>query len=242
MTSPAGVTFVSDWGWDEFGRGEVETGKDEPVLLKGGSVDLVVPARDLTQASWALDRRMLAEPGAWTLQVYVFEEGKISEGPAAMSTPAKLVVETPRGPDEITWRAIQERDWTTALASVYPGRVESAYFPYLAVWYAHEDALRKAEVISEAVSRHPDSPVVPSLRFALAYYYAAAGVDAFYRERSIDKAVEHTERARAELLRAKQSGHAWASARADSRIAGLRTRAMWEATRRSLDKANARNQ
>lgn len=238
VTSPAGDRFVATWGWDPTGTGVLETPGNEPVsVLFGQTIWVAIPAVDLAKPSWALDRRM-AEPGVWTLQVALFEEGKTNAGPAALSTPAKLTIESPGGPDALTWAAIQQRDWSAALASVFPERRESPYFPYLATWFAHENPLGKAEVIADALARHPGSPVADSLRFSLAYYYAAAGQKAFYRERNVDKAVEYTERARAELLRAKEHGPEWVKARADRKMAELPSRSVWEARLRSHDQAN----
>ena len=242
VTSPAGETFTAEWGGDVRQFGTVETPGNAPVMINtGGVAELTVPATDFSNPSWALDQRLMREPGAWGIEVLLFEHGvKREAGPVAISSRATLRIETPTDAERATWEAIQRREWDVALQTVYPARPESPYFPYLAIWFATEDPLQKAQVLGEAVARHPSSPVAPWVRFSLAYYYASASQTVFSADRDIEKAVEYADLARRELLRLQQSRDAWVSSKASARLQELPDREHYRERRKAFDKANMR--
>ncbi|HEY0140524.1 MAG TPA: hypothetical protein VGF48_06490 [Thermoanaerobaculia bacterium] len=242
MTSPAGETFAAEWGGDVRQFGTFETAGNAPVTVNtGGVVEVTVPATDFSNPSWALDQRLMKEPGAWGIEVLLFEHGRKREaGPIAISSRAALRIETPTETERATWEAIQRREWNVALQTVYPARRDSPYFPYLAIWFATENPLQKAHVLGEALARHPSSPVAPWLRFSLAYYYAAVSQSVFSADRDIEKAVEYADLARRELLRLKQSPDLWVSSKASERLQELPDREHYVERRKAFDKANMR--
>jgi hypothetical protein len=239
-TSPSGTTFRANWGFEELGG--FETLDDGPLVVgTGAAAEIVIPARALTQPSWALDSRIVSEPGEWTLQVALLGAGQLEAGRIAVSGPAKLLIQTPNDADAVVLRAIQARKWSQALAAVYPERRDSKYFPYLAPRLAHQDPLHQVTVLSAALSQHPDSPVATDLRFAIANYYRVAATETFHEAGDLDKALQYIDKARAELQRVTQAD-AWAAEKARQRMADLPTRAIFEESRRMLVKANRRNQ
>lgn len=236
-TSPDGETVTAKWGAEEFGLLQTPTG-EHVALASGASVDVAVPAADLTNLSWALDERLSTTPGMWTIRVALFERGREDAAPVAVTPPAQLLIDTPLEHEIVTWRAITARDWPKALASVFPDHRESRYYPYVAAWRAHEDYAETARGIADALERHPNTPIAASLRFSIAHFYAAAADRAFFRERDTDKALQLAALARAALEGVKDS---WAAGEVQAKMTALPTREKLTAVRKSLDKAN-RNQ
>ncbi len=220
-TSPAGESFFADWGEGVAG-GELEFGvTDEEdskfVLSANSSVDLAVPALDLSRPSWALDPRILALPGEWAIQVFLYDEDDLSEA-AGISNPVKLTIANPTGGDVPVWQAIQRREYWAASEKVLAEQTGSAYFPYLAAVIARRSTPDKIAIIGRAIELHPESPAIPSLRYALAAYYGSEADRVFFQEGDMERAVALADKGRRELLRLKNGGDAWSKLKGNEKL------------------------
>lgn len=225
-TSPDGQTFFADWG-EGVDSGELELGVTDDddntfTLPANATVDLAVPALDLSRPSWALDRRILALPGEWTLQVFLYNDD-LSD-PVAVSNTAKLTIDTPTGTDVAIWQAIQRHEFWGISAKVLAERPESEYFPYLATVIARRSIPEKIAIIAHAIELHPNSPAVASLRYALASYYGSEADRVFFEERDFDKAVSLADKGRAELTGMKNGKDTWAKLKGNSRLGDFPSR------------------
>lgn len=218
-TSPIGETFIATWG-DGFTAGDLEFGiTDEEdtrfILPANATVELEVPALDLSRPSWALDHRLLALPGEWTLEVLLYEvqdHPTKNPEPAGVSNPVRLTIEMPTGRDVPIWEAIRGRggDFGIGISEkVLAEQPESRYFPYLSTVISRYAILDQVAIISRAIELHPDSPVVPRLRYAMALGYGMAADRVFDEEGDIEKAAAFADKGRGELTRLKNGKSAW---------------------------------
>ena len=219
-TSPAGESFFLTWG-ENADAGDLELGvtdENDPTftLPANATADFAVPALDLSRPSWALDPRMLALPGEWTLQVYVYTDD--AETPVAISNAAKLTIDAPAGADVAVWEAIRRGEYWGAADKLLAERPDSPYFPYLATVVARRDAGEKIAIISRAMELHPSSPVIASLRYARASYYGMEADRAFFQERNFDKAVSLAEKGRTDLSVMKNGKDAWSKRKGNARL------------------------
>lgn len=226
LTSPSGESFFADWG-EGVNTGELELGltsDDDPSLTvpANSALDLGVPAADLSRPSWALDRRMLALPGDWTLQVYLYSDD--ATNPVAVSNIAKLTIRTPSGDDFPIWQAIQKGEYPGIAQKVAADQKGSRYFPYLATVVARRAITDKISIISQAIAAHPDSPAVPSLHAALASYYASEADRVFFQEHDLEKAVSLADKGRAELGTLKNGKDNWGKLKANAQLADFPSR------------------
>jgi hypothetical protein len=218
-TSPIGETFFAIWG-DRLTGGELEFGlTDEEdtrfILPAKATVELEVPALDLSRHSWALDHRLLALPGEWTLEVLLYEDQDYATEdpePAGISNPVKLTIETPTGRDVPIWEAIRGRGGEFGMGiseKVLAEQPESRYFPYLSTIISRYAVLDRVAIVSRAIELHPNSPVVPRLRYAMALGYRMEADRIFDEEGDVEKATALADKGRAELTRLKNSKSAW---------------------------------
>lgn len=228
-TSPDGQSFFTDWG-EGVDSGELELGvtdeEDEVFTLPANAtVNLGVPALHLTRPSWALDSRLLAQPGEWTLQVFIYAgSGDDDLAEPVVSNPAKLTIETPSGRDVPVWEAIQRREYWGISEKVLVEQPESPYFPYLAANIARFSVMEKISFIRRALELHPNSPVVPSLRYGLALYYGMEAGRVFFEEGDFDKAVALAEEGRAELTGLKNGKDAWGKLKGNAKLGDFPSR------------------
>jgi hypothetical protein len=225
LISPSGESFFANWGVESFDTphdiGELELGvTDEEdvrfVLPAKASVSLEVPAHDFTQSSWALDRRMLALPGEWALQVYLFYDDGGATEPIAISNRVKLTIEMPSGRDVPVWEAVRRGEFWGISQVLLQENQQSQYFPYLSTTIARQGIFEKISIISKAMELHPNSPVIPMLRYSVATYYGKAAGRAYFKQDDFDKAVELANKGRALLAEMKNGKDAW------SRLTGNR--------------------
>ncbi|HUR79389.1 MAG TPA: hypothetical protein VM733_01390 [Thermoanaerobaculia bacterium] len=224
--SPAGESFFLTWG-ENGTSGDLDVGltdEEDPSfnLPANNTADFAVPALDLSRPSWALDPRMLALPGEWSLQVQLFTDDEAD--PIAVSNFAKLTVATPTGRDVATWEAIRRREYWGAADKLNAENPESPYFPYLATLVARLSTMEKVGIISRAMELHPNSPAVPSLRYAVALYYGMEADRVFFKDRNFDKAVSLAEKGRAELSSMKNGRDAWSKRAGEARLAEFPSR------------------
>jgi hypothetical protein len=243
-TSPDGQTFFADWG-EGVDSGELELGVTDETdrtftLPANATVDLSVPALDLSRPSWALDSRLLAQPGEWTLQVVLYTED-LSE-PAATSNAVKLTIATPTGTDVPVWQAIQRREYWGIADKVLAEQPQSPYFPYLAAIVARRATLEKIAIIERAIALHPESPAVPSLRYALASYYGMEADRVFLAERDFDRAVALAEKGRGELARMKNGKDAWAKLKGNAKLGEFPSREYFVTLRRLQQEQGAKRE
>ena len=217
-TSPTGETFTALWG-EHIEAGELELGLTdedaETLTVKPNStVDLEVPAATLTDSSWANDPRIAALPGKWTLQVLLFNERDRSR---LVSNAATLIVNAPPAKDVWIAQALARGETWSIAERVFTEQPESPYFPYISTAVRRLSTLDKIDIINRAITLHPDSPVVPRLRYDIAEYYGAAADRVFAAEGDLEKAVALAERGRAELVRLKNSNDVWSKLKGTQR-------------------------
>lgn len=224
-TSPVGESFFAAWegkqtiGELEFGVTDEEDARF--VLPANATVDLEVPALDLSQPSWALDQRLLALPGEWTLEVLIYEvdeDAPQNPEPAGVSNPVKLTIDTPTGRDVPVWEALRAGAPRGISEKVFTEQPESKYFPFMSTLISRHGILDKVAIINRAIDLHPNSPVVPSLRYAIALYYGMEARHAFSQEGNLDKAVALADRGRAELTRLKNGTNAWSRLKGNQKL------------------------
>jgi hypothetical protein len=107
------------------------------------------------------------------------------------------------------WDALRAGGARTIAEKVLAEQPESRYFPYLSTIISRYAILDKVAIISRAIELHPDSPVVPSLRYGIALYYGMAADRVFDEEGDVEKATAFAEKGRAELTRLENSKSAW---------------------------------
>ena len=222
VTSPAGETFLAKWypqvesGQLEFGLSVDDEPEEDADLLKlpaNATVDLSVPAVAATQESWAHDGRLVSMPGTWKLEVLLFD---VRSETWFVSSPATLQIEMPPPADVWIWQEMLRSHWAEVAVKVLAERPESPYFPYLSTFIARLSTQEKIDIISRAITLHPQSPVVPYLRYSIASYYEMMSNRVFGLEKDVDKAGALAEEGRAELMRLKNSKDPW------SRLAATR--------------------
>jgi len=224
-TSPIGESFFATWEGQQT-VGELEFGvTDEEdlrfILPANATVDLEVPALDLSMPSWALDHRLLALPGQWMLEVWLYEvdeEAPLPSEPAGVSNPAKLTIETPTGRDVLLWEAIRGGAPRGISEKVLTEHLESQYFPYFSTIVSRYSVLDQVAIVSRAIELHPNSPVVPSLRYAMALGYGTEADRVFVVEGDLDKAVALADKGRAELTRLKNGKNAWSRLKGNQKL------------------------
>jgi len=213
-TSPSGESFIASWG-EGNDSGVLEFGPlddDRFILPANTTADLEVPALDLSQLSWALDARLLAVPGQWTLQALLYVgdlDSRDDRLEAVASNPARLTIETPTGGDVPIWEAIQRGEARSISDSVLAERPESRYFPYLSTVIARYASLDKVAIISRAIELHPGSPVVPRLHEAVANYYRMEADRVWDTEGDFEKAVSLAEKGRSVLKSIESRRDTW---------------------------------
>ena len=208
VTSPIGETFLAKWQ-DHIEVGQLEIGpidEDDPSndlkLPAKAVVELSVPATTLNDESWAHDTRLVSTPGAWKLEALLFDSRSET---TFVSSPAILQIETPPASDVWIWQDLLRGPLGPIAEKVLAEQPKSPYFPYLATWIARGSSLEKAAILQRAVELHPNSPVIPALRFGIAHWYGAEADDIFGREKDLEKAVALAEKGRSELSRMKSS-------------------------------------
>ena len=224
-TSPVGESFFAIWEGEQT-VGELEFGvTDEEdlrfILPANATVDLEVPALDLSLPSWALDHRLLALPGEWTLEVLLYEvdeETPLPSEPAGVSNPVKLTIETPTGRDVPVWEAIRAGAPRGISEKVLAEQTETQYFPYMSTLISRYAVLDKVAIISRAIELHPNSPVVPSLRYGMALYYGMEAHRVMSEEGDLDKAVAFADKGRAELTLLKNGKNAWSRRKGNKQL------------------------
>jgi len=224
-TSPSGESFVMDWG-EGVDSGELDLGvgaEDDPrfILRANATVNLAVPALDLSRPSWALDQRMLALPGDWTLRVMLYANQGEEDGdpePAAISNPAKLTIEAPSGRDVEILEAIQRREYWGIAEKLLTEREDSKYFPYLSTCLARRSLPEQITIIERAIQLHPTSPVVPRLRYAIAMGYGSEADRVFDEEEDLEKAVALAEKGRSQLKHLTDSKDTWSTIKAREKL------------------------
>lgn len=225
-TSPDGQSFFADWSEgvdsDDLELGVTDEEDATFTLPANATVDLAVPALDLSRPSWALDQRLLALPGEWRLQVFVYTDDP--SNPVAISNVAKLTIATPSGRDVAVWEAIRRREYSRIAEHVLAERPESPYFPYLAPAIARRSTAEKIAIIRSAIDGHPNSPAVPSLRYALASYYGAEADRVFFEEHDLEKAVGLADKGRAELTAMKNGKDPWSKLKGKARLGDFPSR------------------
>lgn len=217
-TSPTGETFVALWveriesGPLEFGLTDEED--DRFIIPANSTIDLAVPAVPFTQESWAHDGRLVSMPGPWKLEVLLYNE---RDGSTFTSSPATLEIETPAANDVWIWQALQHGEVWSIADKILSEQPESPYFPYFATLVRRHSSLDKVAILNRAIELHPNSPVVPSLRYAIADYYGAEADRVFVTEDDLEKAVALAEKGRAELVRLKNGKDAWSKLKGNQR-------------------------
>ena len=210
-TSPSGETFLAkwnernEWGELEFGLTDEEREENTLIVKPRETVELSVPAATLMDESWAHDGRIFTTPGTWTIEVLLFDGAEQT----IVSNAATIEIETPAPKDLWIWQALQRGEAFAIADRVLREQPDSPYFPYFATLIRRYATLDKVEIIQRAIELHPKSPVVPSLRYAMALYYGMEADRVFFADRDFDKAVELAEKGRAELVRLSRSKDAW---------------------------------
>lgn len=219
-TSPTGESFLATWGSENIVSGPLEFGlideeDDHFIIPAKSTVELSVPAVSFMQSSWAHDGRLVSMPGRWKLEVILYDKKGKSD---AVSSPATLDIERPPARDVWIWQAL-ERGETLAIADkVFVEQPDSPYFPYISTAVRRYSALDKVAIISRAIELHPNSPVVPWLRYGIANYYDMESGRVFFEERDLEKAVTLAEKGRAELVRLKDGNDAWSRLKGNQKM------------------------
>lgn len=246
-TSPIGESFFAAWegrqtiGELEFGLTDEEDARF--ILPANATVDLEIPALDLNEPSWALDERLLALPGEWALEVLLYEidedNPQQNPDPAGVSNPAKLTIDTPTGRDVPLWEAIRGGAPRGISEKVLAEQPESQYFPYMSTLVSRHAILDRLAIISRAIDLHPNSPVVPALRYASALYYGMEARRVFSKEGDLDKAVALADKGRAELTRLKNGKNAWSRLKGNQKLGEFPSREYFLELQRLKRKAAA---
>lgn len=247
-TSPIGESFFTNWEGSQT-LGELEFGlTDEEdtrfILPANSTIDLEVPAVDFTAPSWALDSRLVALPGEWTLQVLLYEIDESSPQhpePVGVSNPANLTIETPTGRDVAVWDAIRTGEVRPIADKVLTDQAESRYFPYLSTMISRYSTLDQVAIVARAIDLHPTSPVVSSLRYVMALGYGMEAGRVFSAEGDLEKAVALAEKGRAELTRLKNSKDAWSRLKGNQKLGDFPSREYFVELQRLKQKAATRN-
>lgn len=231
VTSSSGETFFAGWGNNEdFGFLDVYASETVRTLPSGETTTLVHPAVDLDTPSWALDRRLRAAPGRWSLQVLLYDMDGEGDDPLVVSSPAALTVERASPRDEEIVYAIARGRHRGLAERVHDERPDSPYLPYLVPMIAKPSPRERAELYRQVLERHPETPLRPWLQLAIADAYESESLIAIGREGDLDKAVALAERARKEFLELGTM-NAWAAEKARARLESLPDRARFRIMR-----------
>lgn len=213
LTPPDGEPFLAQWGEPSVQTGYLELGTDDgdPLTVSAkGSLDLEVPAVDFSRPSWALDPQFISRTGRWKVEILLYEALGEDDGDLlAVSSPAALTVATPGAADMEIWDALRMREEWGIAEKVFFTKPESPYFPYLASIVKRQSALEKIAIMERAMQLHPDTPLTPWLRYAIALYYGMEAQRVFDVESDLEKAVAVADKGRAELTRLSNSAGAW---------------------------------
>ena len=228
-TSPDGQSFLTNWGHGNVDSGELELGlieadDDNPVftLTANGSVDLEIPALDLSRPSWALDGRMFTLPGDWKLQVLVHSDDATQ--PIATSNPVTLTIKMPTGNDVAIWQAIQRGELPGIGDKTFRENPQSEYFPYLATSVTRVSVMERIAIINRAIELHPSSPVVDALRYAVAMSYEMESGRVFSVEHDIDKASALADQGRAILTSLSKGKDTWGKLKGKAQLENFNSR------------------
>lgn len=228
LTPPNGDSYIVQWGEPSVFEGLVELGTDDgdPLTVSAKeTVDLEIPAVDFSRPSWALDPQFISKTGVWKVQVLLYEaRGEDDAELLAESSPATLTVDTPSAADEEIWAAVRLREEWGIAEKAFFTRPESPYFPYLASIVKRLTPLEKIAVIEKAVQAHPNTPVMPWLRYALAFYYGEESQRVFDVENDVEKAVGLAEKGRAELSRLSNAAGDWSKRTAKVKLSDFPSR------------------
>ena len=218
-TSPTGESFIAHWA-DRVESGPLEFGltdeeDDRFIIPANSTVELTVPAVSFMQESWAHDGRLVTTPGKWQIEVLVYDRLGESD---VVSSPATLEIETPPARDVWIWQALQRGEMLSIAEKVFVEQPDSAYFPYLSTAVRRYSSLDKIAIISRAIELHPNSPVIPDLRYGIAYYYGSEADRVFAIEADLEKAVALAEKGRSELTRLKNGKDAWSRLKGNQKL------------------------
>lgn len=216
-TSPAGDSFIANWA-DRLLFGSLEFGLDDEAdeshdlkLSPGSIVDLAIPATDFNHPSWAHDERLMSLTGDWKLEVLLFANGDTSN-PIAVSNVAPLAIQTPSTRDTAILQLMRTRQygvWGTA-EKVFLEYQDSPYFPYFATLVPRRTTQEQLEIVKRAIALHPNTPVLPWLRYSLALTQGILADDAFDGGNGdFENAVAIAEKGRAELTKLTNSNDPW---------------------------------
>lgn len=97
-------------------------------------------------------------------------------------------------------------------------RPESQYFSNFSTLFSRRAILDQVAIISRAIELHPNSPVVPRFRHAIALYYEMEADRVFVVEEDFDKAVALADKGRAELTRLKNGKTAWSRLKGNQQL------------------------
>lgn len=226
-TGPDGQSFFAMWGNHDNGeleRGLIDADDDNPVFIlpANGSADLEIPALDFMRSSWALDRRLFTMTGEWTLQVEIY--GDDASQPVATSNRVKLTINMPSGNDVAIWQAVQRGELPAIADKTYKENPQSEYFPYLATCVMRLSVAEKIGIIKRAIELHPNSPVVPSLQYALAGYYEAESLRVYQSEHDVDKAGAVADQGRAILTALTKGKDTWGRLKGKAQLENFNSR------------------
>jgi hypothetical protein len=213
LTPPDGAPYIAEWGEPNARVGDLELGTEDGDSLAVSAketVDLEVPAVDFSRPSWALDPQFISRPGVWKVEVVLYESrGEDDSAELAVSNPATLTVATPGAGDDEIWDALRTREEWGIAEKVFLTKQDSAYFPYLAALVRRESSLEKVAILERAMQLHPNAPVAPWLRYAVASYYGIESQRVFDVERDLEKAVGLADKGRTELTKLSNGAGQW---------------------------------
>lgn len=254
-TSPNGESFFVDFGEPDM-LSKLDLGvtdEDDPrfPLPARRTVELAVPAGNFGGGTWARDGRLVEKPGEWTLQVYLFQDlsnaddtsdelGARDPAPTGISNPATVIFEIPGPRDLPIWEALRRGEYVQIAQTVLATQPESPYFPYFITSITGLSTAEKIGIYEKAISLHPTSPAVPSVRYALALAYGREANRVFDEEGDLGKAVELADSGRAELMRLRNAKDPWSRLVANEKLGEFPTREAFMAMQRLKEKYKRR--
>jgi hypothetical protein len=233
ITPSSGEPFLATWGSgrskDDFGELALGTEDDKPLTIAPNrTINVSLPAVDLSRPSWIRDPRLLQNPGTYRLEVLLYDARDAGGTSFVASSSATLTVAPVGAADQWILDAIARGEAGAVAAKVVETRPESDYAPYLAPLADGETVADRIAVVQRILDAHPKTPVHQWLQLRIAEMYIRASYQAFDRTHDVTQATQLADIARERLMRMRATGDAWAQRAAKTSLADVPERGAFE--------------